>query len=165
MLLRRILVGASAAVLLGTLIPVTNATAGRGCWSYKGGERKFAEKMNAARRKSGRRAFQLDPELSKVARKHTRAMTGNNLLFHSTSVQLRNRVTNWTWLGENVGVGGGVRSLHKAFMRSPAHKSNILERQSRHIGVGTRRAHGRLWVTVIFQSKADPGTTLQMPSC
>ena len=99
-----------------------------------------------------------------MARKHTYAMDSQNRLYHTASHKLKRRVTRWIVLGENVGVGGTVSSLHKAFMNSPAHKDNILYRPYRHVGVGVRRARGRMWVTVIFESRRDPGTRLDM-SC
>ena len=119
--------------------------------------------MNAAR--NGLRRLRLDPELSKVARAHTRAMTRRALLFHSSARQLRRRVTNWTLIGENVGYGGGVAGLQRAFMTSPPHRANIERPQFRNVGIGVRRRAGRLWVTVIFQSRHDPGTSLSMPDC
>jgi uncharacterized protein YkwD len=171
MQLKRIVAGASAAAVLASLVPATAITSagattgGDQCWPQKPTERRFAKKMNAARARRGRRPLRLDPQLSHVARRHTRAMVRRNLLHHSTRSQLRRRITNWTTLGENVGVGGGVRSLHRAFMSSYGHRANITSRGFRHVGVGTRRAHGRLWVTVVFQARANPGTTLRPPSC
>ena len=78
---------------------------------------------------------------------------------------LGRRVTRWRVLGENVGFGGDVRSLHKAFMESPAHRDNILFDRYRHVGVGVKRSGGLMWVTVVFEASKDPGTRLSMPSC
>jgi hypothetical protein len=50
-------------------------------------------------------------------------------------------------------------------MNSPDHRENILFSQYRHVGVGTRMHGGRMWVTVLFEAKTDPGTTLPMPTC
>lgn len=135
------------------------------CWVVKRDEQGFARKMNLARQAVGKRKLSLDPELSKVARKHTREMVDRDLLYHTSSDALRRRVTHWAILGENVGVGSAVDSLHAAFMASPGHKENILYTSFRHVGVGTKPAGGRLWVTVIFQARDDPGTTLRMPRC
>ncbi len=107
----------------------------------------------------------LDPEASRAARVHTREMVRSVTLHHTASSALRNRVTRWTILGENVGVGGTVASLHSAFMNSPAHRDNILYPSYRHVGIGAFRKDGRMWVTVIFEAASDPGTTLRMPTC
>ncbi|HEU4481390.1 MAG TPA: CAP domain-containing protein [Actinomycetota bacterium] len=140
-------------------------TADNSCWNTKRSEKRFAKKINNARSNAGVRKLSLDPELSKVARKHTREMTGKGSLFHTTAEQFRKRVTNWTLLGENVGAGAGVSTLHTAFMSSPLHKANILKSSFRHVGVGVSKVNGTMWVTVVFEARSDPGTTLKMPSC
>lgn len=109
--------------------------------------------------------LRLDPELSQAARKHTREMTSRNYLHHTSAAALRRRVTFWTLLGENVGVGNTVDSLQKAFIDSPSHRDNIVYPTFKYIGVGTQKAHGRLWVTFLFEAKENPGTTLRMPGC
>jgi len=147
-----------ASFVLAALIPTTATSAT--CRTYSKSERGFAKKINAARNGRGISRLKLDPQLSKVGMKQTWSMTNQNRLFHTPN--LGDRVTNWTRLGENVGYGGTVRSLHKMFMRSSAHKANILNRNFKYVGVGTKRAHGYLWVTVVFQATHNPGTTLKM---
>ena len=134
------------------------------CWNYKRSERGFARKMNEARAKQGLAKLRLDPELSKVSRVHTAEMIKADLLHHATSVQITNRVTNWEVVGENVGVGGTVASLHDAFMNSPAHKANIMFAYN-FVGVGVAKSGDRMWVTVTFSKGPNPGTTLNMPRC
>ncbi len=154
--------------LLATLLtPPTISTAGgdNTCWRYKRAEKKFASKMNNARTARLVARLRLDPELSKVARVHNRAMVRAGSIFHQSSTQLGGRVVGWSLLGENVGVGGTVASLHEAFMNSQAHKDNILRETFNHVGVGTKRRDGRLYVTVVFQAVHNPGTTLRMPRC
>jgi uncharacterized protein YkwD len=135
------------------------------CYRWKRKERGFARKTNAARTNAGLQKLKLDPELSKAAKKHTFEMASRNVLAHTESTDLRRRVTNWTILGENVGVGGTVGSLQTAFMNSPAHKDNIMLPGFTNFGVGTVNKDGRLWVTVIFESVSNPGTPLNMPNC
>jgi uncharacterized protein YkwD len=149
-----------------TVLPLSSAVAAdSGCWVTKASEQGFAKKINTARRASGKNRLQLDPELSRAARKHTFEMVRKDLLHHTSESALRRRVTNWSTLGENVGVGGTVTSLHAAFMASPAHKDNILYSSFRHVGIGVVERNGRMWVTVIFEAQTDPGTTLNMPNC
>lgn len=164
-----------AMVILGTMIvpiPAQSATADNGCWEYTKAEKRFKAKANAEREDQGLNKLRFDPELSKVARRHTKDMIQANQkdpsrgLFHSTSEQFRKRITNWTIVGENVGVGGDVGSLHVAFMESAPHAANVLGDSYKYIGVGARRDDtGRMWVTFIFEGSNNPGTTLQMPSC
>jgi hypothetical protein len=142
-----------------------SGTSDAGCWDYKRKERGFARKINGARGIQGVGKVSLDPELSKAARVHTWAMARQDRLYHTPSDTLRHRVTNWTILGENVGYGNTVSSLHEAFMNSPDHRDNILYNTFRHVGIGALKKNGRLWVTVIFEAVSDPGTTLPMPRC
>lgn len=143
--------------------PVLGARDSR-CWRYKTSERGFTRKINAARRRAGRSRLSLDPELSRVARAHTRTMVRRNLLHHSRQSTLGRRVTRWAYLGENIGVGASVRTLHSAFMHSAPHRHNIMGRY-RHLGVGVLKKRGRMWVTVVFERTTDPGTRLRMPRC
>lgn len=159
--------------LVATLTPVTASgdifsLLGSGdnqCWNFKPSERGFARKMNGARALEGLNKLGLDPELSRAARKHTQEMWTQDELYHTPSDKLRYRVTNWTTIGENVGVGGIVSSLHEAFMNSPAHRDNILYTTFRNVGVGVAKKNGRMWVTVIFEAVDNPATPLSMPHC
>lgn len=135
------------------------------CYKFKATERAFASSMNSERSERGLGRMKLDPELSQAARKHTREMKSTSTLAHTTTTQLTRRVTNWVTLGENVGVGSQVSSLHSAFMDSPAHKDNILHSAFNNVGVGVGKGEGRMWVTVIFEAKNNPGTRLSMPKC
>ena len=155
---KRILTGMLAGIVLSALFPVSHA--GAACYSNNNKEQDFARKLNLARRSAGKSSLRLDPQLSKAAKVHTREMVNKNLLYHTPTDALKRRVTNWYELGENVGVGGTVASLHTAFMNSAAHRSNILYSGFRYVGIGSKVANGRLWVTVIFESKADPGSPL-----
>lgn len=159
---KRIFTGLMAGVLLSaTLTAVAPAVpAGAACYNNNADEKAFASKLNTARRAAGRGSLRLDPQLSKAAKVHTKEMVNKNLLYHTPTDALKRRVTNWVELGENVGVGSTVESLHTAFMNSSAHRSNILYSNFRYVGIGTAKANGRLWVTVIFESRADPGSPL-----
>lgn len=146
--------------------PATGDTSGgtnRGCWEYSSADRGLARRTNRARSRRGIRRMKLDPQLSKVASRHSARMARKDLLYHSTD--LGHVVTRWSVLGENVGVGGSIASLHRAFMRSPAHRDNIVHGEWRYFGTGTKRRNGRLWVTVVFEAERDPGTRLTMPPC
>lgn len=148
-------------------------TASVGCWKLWPSEKDFAEKTNAARTRNSVAKLHLDPQLSRVAKLHAREMAHRNVLYHTSNYDLMHRVTRWSSLGENVGVDGGVResgasrtvsALQNAFLASPEHRANILLPSYRYMGVGVARRDNQMWVTVIFESSQDPGTTLRMPS-
>jgi len=135
------------------------------CYRFNAAEKAFTSKMNQARKSKGLGTMKLDPELGKVGKKHTTEMIRANSLHHTSTTKLKRRVTNWVTLGENVGVGSTVDSLHSAFMNSPSHKANILHGTFNNVGVGVKSSGGRMWVTVIFEARSNPGTRLSMPSC
>lgn len=168
-LVRRLPVVITAVAAAMVLSPSLSATAGtsgdNSCWRTKTSERDFARKMNAARDKAGVQRLRMDPELSKAARSHTQAMAKKDVLYHTPTERLKWKVTNWRVLGENVGVGGDVSSLHRAFMNSAGHRANIEYGTFKHVGVGVKRANGKMWVTVIFEAETNPGTRLKMPRC
>ncbi|HWL65643.1 MAG TPA: CAP domain-containing protein [Actinomycetota bacterium] len=155
---RRSFTGALCSILFLTLLPATSANAA--CYKPTRAERSFVRKMNKARDAAGKAPLSLDREVSKVSKVHTKEMSNEDSLFHTSTSVLSKRVTNWILLGENVGVGGSVSSLHQAFMNSPAHKANILLGSFKYVGVGVIKTDDRMWVTVTFEAKSDPGSPL-----
>ena len=171
---RQLVITVILACLLG--LPVTAPAAGpptgdgdpgdaevgllAGCYRHRTKDKSFIAKHNQARRARGLAPLRADVHLGKVAKVHTHEMVKRNELYHTSHTRLANRVTRWSTLGENVGVGSTVTSLFNAFMNSPGHRANVLYGKFNHIGVGTRVAYGRLWVTVIFEARNDPGTRL-----
>ena len=166
--MKRTAFGLIAGLMLATVPASGVASASRSSWAcfdHRKTEKAFAVKMNNARSERGQTKFVLDKQLSKVARRHARIMALDNDLFHSNMTKLGQRVTRWSTLGENVGMGGSVSSLHSAFMASPGHKANILYSGFKHVGVGTTERNNTLFVTVVFEGARDPGTTLNPPRC
>jgi len=154
-----------ATVPFGQVVAEAEAEATSACFTHKAEEKDFSTKINVARRAGGLAPVTLDAELTRVARKHTFEMSERVRLHHTSTADMRRRVTNWELLGENVGVNGTVGSLHAAFMRSPDHHANVMHKSFERIGIGTREIDGRLWVTVVFEGGRNPGTTLDMASC
>jgi uncharacterized protein YkwD len=156
----------AAVVAAAAIVVVPSAQAAdSSCWDYRPAERGFARRINSERADRNLGKLKLDPELSKAARVHTNEMIRIDDLYHTPNSTLFPRITNWAFLGESVAVGANVESLHEDFMLSEDHAYNILWEQYRHVGVGTRHAYGRLWVTIIFEAGPNPGTTLNMPRC
>lgn len=136
-----------------------------GCWDPNDKEQAFKLTIDNARSEAGRVPLRLDPELSRVARRHARVMAERGALFHTPAERLGKLVTGWQRLGENVGFGANVADLHAAFMASQSHRANVLGRSYRHVGIGVERGPDGLWVTLLFESRSDPGTILPMPDC
>ena len=105
-------------------------------------------KINNTRAAHGLRPLTLSGELSTLARSHSRQMASSSTLFHTASFS---SICCWSAIAENVGMGDSVGTVHRAFMRSSAHRSNILDGRMRQVGVGIVAAGGRIWVTEIFR--------------
>ncbi len=105
-------------------------------------------KINNARAAHGLRPLRLSAELSTLARTHSRQMASSTTLFHTASFS---SICCWSAIAENVGMGDSVGGVHRALMRSSAHRSNILDGRMRQVGVGIVAAGGQIWVTEIFR--------------
>jgi uncharacterized protein YkwD len=99
-----------------------------------------------------RRELGFATRLSRYAKAHSQAMADEGYIFHSTGDQLRKALEGYDWAlgGENIGVGGSLKSLEDAFMASDPHRKNILRKVYDHAAVGIVRQDDRIWITVIF---------------
>lgn len=137
-----------------------------------GSEQGFLSKINSSRSAVGLPPLTMDGSLQSHARKHTADMIAADDIFHSSSSELKAAAgSGWSIIGENVGRGGTVDSLHDAFMKSPGHRENILCPAYNYVGIGTDTApDGRLYVTVVFKgvglgdSCDQPTTTTTQPT-
>lgn len=110
----------------------------------------FVAQINAERVRVGRAPFAHRADLAALALQHAQKMAARNSLHHNTN--LAAQVSNWRAVGENVGFGGNARVLHAAFMNSPAHRANILDKDFTEVGLGvTTDSRGVMWVTEVFR--------------
>ncbi len=148
-----------ATALLVAALAVVGLSASAGADS--GSEQGFLSAINSSRAAVGLGPLKMDGGLQAHARKHTADMIAAGDIYHSSSSELKSAAgSGWTKLGENVGRGGSVSSLHQAFMNSSAHKANILGDYN-YAGIGTDTSDGVLYVTVVFMKKGStqPATT------
>jgi uncharacterized protein YkwD len=106
--------------------------------------------VNLERKAHGLRPLRENRRLRKAARRHSRAMVRRKFFDHvaPTGATLLKRVRSAGYLrgarsytvGENIGWGGGhyatPLSMHRAWMRSPGHRENLLRPTFREIGIG-----------------------------
>jgi hypothetical protein len=105
---------------------------------------------NQARAASGLPALASSADLAAAARRQAASMAGSGVLSHTPG--LGSAVCCWVNLGENVGEGPSAAAIHAAFMASPGHRANILNRAYTQIGVGYAvDSRGMLWVSEIFR--------------
>jgi hypothetical protein len=70
-----------------------------------------------------------------------------------------NEISGWKELGDNVGRGPDVASVHQAFMNSSQHRSIILHSAYNQVGVGVVWKGDTLYVTEVFVKRATSSTT------
>lgn len=113
-------------------------------------ERRFRALTNHERVEHGRDGLRVNRRLVRLARRHSREMARTEDLHHRADLTAGLGSMSWSVVGENVGVGPTVPSLHEAFMESPPHRRNVLDRDYERLGVGVVRRDGTRWVTLIF---------------
>jgi hypothetical protein len=137
----------AAALLIVSLAPGALAAA----------EDSLLSKINEERGSRGLPALASHWDLVDDAQAHSQAMMSADNLHHNPN--LGSVTTGWLSLGENVGVGPSVSSIHTAFMNSPPHRGNVLG-DFTHVGIGAiRESDNRLWITVVFMKASDAATT------
>ena len=95
--------------------------------------------------------LRLNRELSVIARRHSMAMARNGELFHTGERRRLPARHHGTSGARTSGTHrGDVEGLEQAFMDSPPHRGNILNRAFRQVAIGSVRVDGTLWVTVFF---------------
>lgn len=119
-------------------------------------EAEFVAKVNASRQAAGLQSYAVASDLTSIARSHSARMASSNSLYHNPS--LTSQVSNWQAVGENVGTGPNVDDLHTAFMNSPDHRANILDRDFTQVGIGVAvDKKGTIWVTQVFRQPMSSG--------
>jgi hypothetical protein len=148
---------------ISVLLAVALATVGIGVSAVadSGSDQAFLSAINSTRSSAGLPALKMDGGLQSHARKHASDMVAADKIYHSSNSELQAAAgSGWDKLGENVGRGGTVSSLHQAFLDSSSHRANI-HGDYNLVGIGTDTAEdGRLYVTVVFMKKGSaPATT------
>ncbi|MGB5565383.1 MAG: CAP domain-containing protein [Acidimicrobiia bacterium] len=142
------------AIVLIALVVMTMVTA---LPAHAGAEGDFLSRINASRSAAGLPPVSMHSDLVPDARSHSAEMMAAGQIYHSSN--LAGVASGWEALGENVGAGPSVDSLHSAFMNSAGHRANILGDYN-YVGVGVAGEGDVLWVTVIFMRKgAAPEAT------
>jgi uncharacterized protein YkwD len=138
----KLLLVLAMSVAIGTLAPAHAEAASP--------DREMVSLINKSRAAARLKPLSLNTTLSKYAARHSNVMASQDLLHHNKSLARQLKHLPWRILGENVGVGPSIASLHPAFMASPSHRRNVLDRRFNKVGVGVVVRNGRTWVTVVF---------------
>jgi uncharacterized protein YkwD len=134
-----------------------NASASPSSVSSRTAVRTTACLLNRERASRGLRKVKLNGRLSRAAVRHARDMvrrryfshfslSGSNFLHRIKRTGYLSRARSWS-AGENIAWGAGALgtpgAIVKAWMKSPGHKANILNRRFREIGLGVVRGSPR----------------------
>ena len=158
--LPRMLWACLLAVLLVTAVAAEPASADESSGQQ---ELEFITKLNEVRVAHGVAPLATKSPLFDMARNWSARMLVVNGISHNPSLAAQGPV-GWRRLGENVGMGYSVQSLHDAFVASPSHYKNMVDPQFDSVGVGiVHAADGEIFVTVDFMTTAPPAvrTTLR----
>jgi len=118
-------------------------------------EAELVADINDARRSAGLRPLTVIAGATDVARRWSWHLADRQALSHNPSI-VRDIAgagsAAWTEIAENVGMGPSDSPdvLFHAYMNSPPHRENILDRGARYIGVGTVERNGLAWNTLDF---------------
>lgn len=116
-------------------------------------EERFVELINSERRSVGSGPLVVLPELVEGARRHAARMAAEETIFHNKN--LGDITDGWKLLGENVGRGGNIETLHQAFMKSPGHRDNLLNPVFDGVGVGVVWSEGVPYVVEVFMDSIE----------
>ena len=120
-----------------------------------GDEYAFVAEINGLRSANGMAPLAVDPSLTAVARNWASNMAGSGYISHRSDLSA-GVPSSWVFLGENVGVGGDVASLHNAFVASPTHLENLVNPRFTHVGIGIVQVGSTMWVAQEFMQASAP---------
>jgi peptidoglycan hydrolase-like protein with peptidoglycan-binding domain len=137
---------AAAGVVAGALVGGVGATPAHAATSNA---TYFINAINAQRVAHGRARLAVDATMMASAQHWAEQMAKSNSLYHNP--HLASSVSNWKYLGENVGVGYSDSSLESAFYASTPHRDNMLDKDFSQIGVAVVIVKGKYWVAEEFR--------------
>ena len=139
------------ALLLVSAVAAEPATAEESSGSQ---ELAFVAKLNELRASKGVAPLAQKGPLFDMARAWSGRMLDARGISHNPSLAAQGP-SGWRRLGENVGMGYSVQSLHDAFVASPLHYKNMVDPEFDSVGVGVvHAADGQIFVTVNFMTTA-----------
>ncbi len=148
--MRRILAILLVAISATTVLGATTAAHA----ADPGAEADFANRVNALRASRGVGAVVPHSVLTAKAQAWAAYMAATGCLCHSS---LPAGVTvGWRKLGENIGRGPSVASIHGALVNSAPHYANMVDPSFHWIGVGVAYGSGGMYVAEVFMDGDPP---------
>ena len=120
-------------------------------------ENLLIKQVNSSRARRGLPKLTLNRSLREVSRKHSLRMAKRGKIWHGSGVSTAVHKLHHNYVGENCAmVPFRKRSmdiasdLHKAWMSSPGHKANILNRAYGQVGIGVKKGKTGYFGTQLF---------------
>lgn len=124
----------------------------------------FFDLTNGERAAAGVPALEWRADVATIAVAHSVEMAQAGNIWHGSFVTEGNlKALNASSLGENVGMGGSVASIHQAFMNSAGHRENILDPGFNQVGIGVIVAGDTVFVTEDFLHSKSAGSARPTP--
>lgn len=160
MRIRKAVCGVAVALtVVGSLVTVS---APAGAASDPGAEGDFIARTNALRSSRGLAPLNVNGTLTAKARAWAEHMAAVGGISHSNLPD--GAPPEWQRLGENVGRGPSVASIHDALVASPEHYENLTDPGFQSIGVGVVNANGTFYVSEVFmESASQPAPSTSAP--
>lgn len=139
----------TTAALVGCLVAGLVAPAQAG--GHTAMKERIVALANNARAAHDEPALRAHDCLTRFAQRQARRQARQDRMFHQDLGAVMGEC-HLSAVGENVAYGfSTARSVHRAWMNSPGHRANILNRTYRRVGVGVARSDGgSLYYAVVF---------------
>jgi len=142
---------AAAAVVTATIILAVPSPASADTASD---EARVTALIQQTRSSAGAPALRVDATLTSAARAWAAKMARDGYISHNAGIGSQ---VNASKLAENVGMGPNVDVVHQAFLNSPGHRANMVDRGVTSLGVGVAYANGMVFVVQDYaQLNATP---------
>lgn len=132
-------------------------------------EGQMLNSINADRVSAGIQPLAMSAWAQSFARNFSEKMMAAGSIWHNPDYFAKGRAAmGATLLSENVGYDSSIPANHLGFMRSPAHRANILDGRLTHVGIGVAVSpSGRVYVTEDFAripGGGSPGAPSSAPA-
>jgi hypothetical protein len=157
---RKAICGFTAALVVAGTLAVLSPPAG--AVNDPGAEGDFVARTNSLRASKGLPGLSVNGTLAAKARNWAEHMAAVGAISHSNLAD--GAPSEWQRLGENVGRGPSVDSIHGALVASPDHYANLTDPGFQSIGVGVVNANGTYYVAEVFmESASQPAPSAPAP--
>jgi uncharacterized protein YkwD len=119
-------------------------------------ERELFERLNYERSSQGLPELRWDDALFRAARQHALRMLDLDSMEHqlpgepALAERLAAAGARFSFVAENIAVGGRPHTIHDGWMNSPGHRKNILEPRFTSVGIAAVRGDGELFAVEDF---------------